>query len=218
MSSPLPTSAPGWRRGLYAITPTCDDDRHLLAFAAAVLEGGAVLLQYRGKDDDAAARGRRARALAALCREAGVPLVVNDDLALARQLGAGVHLGGDDAPVAEARGQLGPDAIIGASCYGDPARAVRARDAGASYVAFGAFFRSPTKPGAPPVPASLLRDTAALGLPRVAIGGIRLDNARGLINAGADLLAVISDLADHPDPARRAADYAALFAPPGHPT
>lgn len=206
-----------WHRGLYAITPACADDRALLAFATSVLAGGAALLQYRGKDDAPAVRARRAAALAQLCRAAGVPLVVNDDLALAQRVGAGVHVGGSDAPVAEARARLGPDAIVGASCYGELARARRAREEGASYVAFGAFFPSPTKPGAAAADPALLRQAAALGLPRVAIGGIRLDNAATLVAAGADLVAVISDLADHPDPAQRAAAYAALFALSGSP-
>ena len=206
-----------WRRGLYAITPACADDRRLLAFADAVLDGGAVLLQYRGKDDAAPLRERRARALAERCRAAGVAFVVNDDLDLAARLGVGVHVGGDDAPVAEARARLGPDAIVGASCYADPERARRARADGASYVAFGAFFPSPTKPHAVAADPGLLAGAAALDLPRVAIGGIRLDNAATLVAAGADLVAVISDLADHPQPAERAAAYAALFATSGNP-
>src|SRR5690606_31794231 len=101
-----PTALRDWRRGLYAITPATADDRRLFAFAEAVLEGGAVLLQYRGKDDAPARRAQRASALAARCRTAGVAFVVNDDLELAARIGAGVHLGGDDAPVAEARARL----------------------------------------------------------------------------------------------------------------
>ena len=207
-----------WRRGLYAVTPECADDAALLAFAGAVLGGGAVLLQYRGKEDDPAARLRRALALQSLCARHRVALVINDDVELAATVGAaGVHLGRDDAPPAAARERLGPDAIIGVSCYDQLERARRAAAAGASYLAFGAVHPSPTKPLARRAGAELLRQGSALRLPVVAIGGVRLENAPPLIAAGADLLAVISDLAGHPDTAARAAAYAALFAAPTRP-
>lgn len=204
----------GWPcRGLYAITPECADDARLLRLVAAVLAGGAALLQYRAKLDAPRQRTARAHALCALCHDHGVPFIVNDDIETALAVGAaGVHLGEGDAGIGEARARMGEAAIIGASCYDDLARAKRARRAGASYVAFGAFFPSPTKPRARRAAPALLRQAAELQLPRVAIGGIRLDNVRPLLDAGAELVAVISDLFDHPDPRRRSAEYAALIA------
>lgn len=215
-------SQPDWpRRGLYAITPDCDEDARLFDRVAAVLAGGAALLQYRGKRDAPARRRSRAQELRALCRAYGALFIVNDDVGLAHACGAdGVHLGADDGDLHAARAELGPDAIVGASCYADLDRARRARDAGASYLAFGAFFPSPTKPHAVRAQPTLLREAAALGLPRVAIGGIRLDNALPLLATGVELLAVISDVFDSPDPRRRSAEFAALcaaHAPPPSP-
>jgi thiamine-phosphate pyrophosphorylase len=205
---------PGHRaplRGLYLITPDETDTRRLLARVGAVL-GDAALVQYRNKSADAALRRTQAMALAALCRDAGVALIVNDDTALAAECGAaGVHLGEHDGGPGPARAQLGPTAIIGVSCYDDLARARAAVAAGADYIAFGAFFPSSTKPDARRATPALLRDSAGLGLPRVAIGGITPDNGRGLIEAGADLLAVIAGVFDAPDPVAAARAYRACF-------
>ena len=200
------------RRGLYLITPDEADSQRLLAKVVPLLPF-ATWLQYRNKAADPALRMRQAAALQALCAEAGVALIVNDDPALAAAVGAtGVHLGEDDGDIAAARALLGGDAIIGVSCYGDIDRAQTAAAAGADYLAFGAFFPSPTKPGARHASAGLLRQTASLGLPRVAIGGITPDNAPALIAAGADLIAVISGAFDAPDPIAAARAYRALFA------
>jgi len=140
-------------------------------------------------------------------------LVINDDLALALEIDAdGAHLGRDDGDLAGARKALGPARILGASCYGEWARAEAAVAAGVDYVAFGAMFPSSTKPQAPLAPLEMLtRAKAEFGLPVAAIGGITLDNAPLLIAAGADLPAVISDVFSAPDPAARAAAYAGLF-------
>lgn len=206
-----PNTAPSWGRGLYLITPDEADTSRLLARVTAVLPH-AALLQYRNKTADAALRGAQAEALAVLCRDHGVPLVINDDAALALAVGAaGVHLGEDDGDIAVARGLLGENAIIGMSCYDDLSRAGTAAAAGAGYVAFGAFFPSTTKPNARHATPGLLRDSAGLGLPRVAIGGITPDNARELVDAGADLLAVIGGVFDAPDPAAAARRIRALF-------
>lgn len=142
-----------------------------------------------------------------------MPLVINDDLALALAVGAdGVHLGRDDGDPAEARRALGPGRILGVSCYDEWARAEVGAAAGVDYLAFGAVYPSPTKPHAPRAGLELLvRAKRELGLPVVAIGGITLDNAPPLIAAGASLLAVISDVFSAPDPAARAAAYAGLF-------
>jgi thiamine-phosphate pyrophosphorylase len=151
-------------------------------------------------------------ALRVACRDAGVPFIVNDDAKLALELGAdGVHLGEDDGDIASTRRLLGDDAIIGVSCYDDIERARMLAAQGADYLAFGAFFPSPTKPHAPRASLQLLRDSASLGLPRVAIGGITPDNARPLVDAGANLIAVISGVFDAPDPVAAARAYLSLF-------
>jgi thiamine-phosphate pyrophosphorylase len=206
-----PIIAPSWGRGLYLITPDEADTPHLLARVAAVLPH-AALLQYRNKTADNPLRRAQAELLAVLCGEHGVPLVINDDAALARAVGAaGVHLGEDDGEIAAARGLLGEHAIVGVSCYGDLSRARTAAAAGADYIAFGAFFPSTTKPNARHATPGLLRESAGLGLPRVAIGGITPDNADGLVEAGADLLAVIGGVFDAPDPAAAARAFQSLF-------
>ncbi len=206
--SPLPVPP---LRGLYLITPDEPDTGRLLDRVRAVL-GQAALLQYRNKVADAALRQRQMAALLPLCRAAGVPLVANDDADLAIAVGAdGVHLGEDDGDPAAVRARLGANAIVGVSCYDDLARARAAAAAGASYVAFGAFFPSTTKPDARRATPGLLRDSAAFGLPRVAIGGITPDNARDVIAAGADLVAVISGVFDAPDPVAAAAAYRRCF-------
>lgn len=200
-------------RGLYAVTPDWLDTAILLDAVGRVLEGRPALLQYRSKATDPALRREQASRLLALCRAAGVPLLINDDLPLALELGAdGAHLGRDDGDLAAARRALGPDRILGASCYGEWPRAEAAAAAGVDYVAFGAMYPSSTKPLAPCAPVSLItRAKAELGLPVAAIGGITLDNALPLITAGTDLPAVISDLFSAPDPAARAAAFAGLF-------
>ncbi len=198
------------RRGLYAITDGPRPD--LLAAVKAALRGGAELLQYRDKTADSARRAFEARALRELCARHGVPFVVNDDVELALAAGAdGVHLGEDDGDVAAARARLGTEAIIGASCYDSPARARQLAAAGADYLAFGAFFPSPTKPNARRATPDLLRAARPFGLPLVAIGGITPDNAPPLVDAGADFLAVISGVFAQADPEAAARRYAAMY-------
>lgn len=198
-------------RGLYLITdPTIAPPT--LSVAAAI-RGGARTVQYR--DKTAIPRQRYADALAvrALCKNAGVAFIVNDDVALAQQVGAdGVHLGRDDMELAQARTQLGSDAIIGVSCYDDLARACAAADAGADYVAFGSFFPSPTKPHAARAPIELLiAARAQLSLPIVAIGGITPENGTALVAAGANALAVISGVLGQNDIEGAARRYVQLF-------
>lgn len=200
-------------RGLYPVTPDEADTERLLARVAAVLRGLPALLQYRNKAASAALRHTQASALLPLCRTAGVPLIINDDLALAIAIDAdGVHLGRDDGDASAARRELGADRILGLSCYGDWERAVRGARTGASYLAFGAIHPSRTKPEVPPAPLSLLtRARAELGLPIAAIGGITLENAPAVLAAGADLLAAIGDVFDAADPQARCAAYRQLF-------
>jgi thiamine-phosphate pyrophosphorylase len=207
--------APKLERGLYLVTRECVDEAGLLATVQAALAGGAVAVQYRDKSGDGARRLAQGKALVALCREYGRPLIVNDDVVLARAVGAaGVHLGEHDAEFALAREFLGPAALIGVSCYNDMQRAQAAALAGADYIAFGSFFDSPTKPGARRATTGLLVEAAGLGIPRVAIGGINHDNAGALIAAGADLVAVISTVFDAPDPRAAAQRIANLFVLP----
>ncbi len=201
------------RNGLYAITDGPRDD--LLAACEAAIEGGAVLLQYRDKTDDAARRLAEARALAELCARKQVALIVNDDVDLALASGAmGVHLGEDDANITSARAKLGPCAIVGVSCYDSIERArVLAAD-GADYLAFGAFFASPTKPHARKATPALLHDAKVLGLPLVAIGGITATNGAALVDAGANYLAAITAVFGARDVRTAARSFAALFDPP----
>lgn len=202
-------------RGLYLITPDESDTVRLLARVAPLLDQGVAWLQYRNKTATAELRRAQAAALQTLCTGAGVPLLVNDDAALAREIGAaGAHLGEDDGDLAAARVLLGPDAIIGASCYDDLGLARRAVAAGASYVAFGAFFPTATKATTRRATPDLLRAAATLEVVRVAIGGITPANARPLVDAGADLLAVVGGVFDAPDPAAAVRAYNACLAAP----
>lgn len=201
-----------WQRGLYFVTPELADTRSLATLVEQALAGGAVLLQYRNKCADAELSFDQATMLRALAARAGVPFIVNDDAALARAVEAdGVHLGRDDGDIAAARAILRSDAIIGVSCYDSIERARTAAANGADYLAFGAMFASRTKPNAPSARTAVFQQAAALGLPRVAIGGINLDNARLVLDAGADLIAVVSAIADAPEPLAVAAQLAALF-------
>ncbi|HVL34146.1 MAG TPA: thiamine phosphate synthase [Burkholderiales bacterium] len=196
-------------RGLYAITPEGPEFAVIEARVRAALEGGVAAVQYRAKSGTAAQRRREAAALGRLCRARGVPLIVNDDVELALAVDAdGAHLGRGDGELAAARARLGTK-LLGASCYDDLALARRAVAAGADYIAFGSVFPSPTKPQAVRAPLSLF--STPLPVPRCAIGGITLENAPLVIAAGAQLLAVVSDLFDAPDVRRRALDYGRLF-------
>lgn len=203
-------------RGLYAIT-----DSRLLAegrlypYVEAALRGGARLLQYRDKSGDEARRLREAQHLRDLCARHGAALIINDDAELAARLGVGVHLGQDDGSLSAARALLGRQAIIGATCHARLELAEQAAREGASYLAFGRFFNSMTKPGAPAAtPELLVEAKARFNLPLVAIGGVTLDNAPALIRHGAALVAVIHGLFGVDSAAevqRRAEAFSALF-------
>ena len=201
-------------RGLYAITPDGLPDDVLLERVEAALRGGVRLLQYRDKQSTPSQREEMALALCALCRRYGTGFIVNDDLALALKIDAdGVHLGGSDGDLVAARQTLGLGKLLGASCYSDFELARTAVSAGADYVAFGAVYPSPTKPQAVRAPLELFaRCRAELRIPACAIGGITLDNAPPLVAAGADLLAVITDLFSAPDVESRASAFQQLFA------
>ncbi|KPM59418.1 thiamine-phosphate pyrophosphorylase [Pseudomonas putida] len=203
-------------RGLYAITDSQLLAGRFLSHVEAALEGGVCLLQYRDKSDDAARRLREAEGLMQLCERYGTQLIINDDAELAARLGVGVHLGQTDGPLTPARALLGRQAIIGSTCHASLELAAQAASEGASYVAFGRFFNSVTKPGAPAANIELLEQARAqVKLPITVIGGITLDNAAPLVAHGADLLAVIHGLfgADSAqEVTRRARAFNALFA------
>ena len=200
-------------RGLYALT---SDDllvTDLLPRVELALRGGCRLLQYRDKQRSRVEKIGVAQALKALCARFNALLIINDDVELALIVDAdGVHLGGQDGDLTAARAVLGSHKILGASCYAEFSRAEAAVLAGADYVAFGAFFLSPTKPLAVRAPLALIeRCRAELPIPVCAIGGITLANAAPLIAAGANLLAVISDLFAAPDIEAQAGAYQKLF-------
>jgi thiamine-phosphate pyrophosphorylase len=200
-------------RGLYAVTPDDPDIRSLTRKVSSALAGGARIVQYRNKSASAEQRREQGGALLVLCREAGIPLVINDDLDLARGIGAdGLHVGREDVSIAAARAQLGKNRLLGVSCYDSLELALAAREAGADYVAFGSAFPSATKPGAACAPLSLYREAKGrLGSPVVAIGGITTKNAPFVIEAGADAVAVISALFDAPDIEETARSFSRLF-------
>ena len=188
--------------GLYAVTPGEADTELLLAKVVAAIGGGAAIVQYRDKALAPGVRREQARLLARAPAVRRALFIVNDDPDLARDVDAdGVHLGEDDAPIAAARARIGPERLVGVSCYGDFDRARAAVDAGADYVAFGSFFASPVKPDARRASVALLTRARALGVPVVAIGGITAANAATLVDAGASAVAVISDVFAHDDPA-----------------
>jgi thiamine-phosphate pyrophosphorylase len=199
-------------RGLYAITDTGLLEGRLLTAVTAALQGGAAALQYRDKSGDSRRRHAEAQSLLVLCRQYDVPLLINDDVDLAAEIHAdGVHLGRSDFAVSQARRILGPDALIGATCHGSLEFAAEASRQGASYLAFGAVHPSSIKPGASPIALTVLGEARRFGLPVVAIGGISADNAAPVIAAGADSVAVISDLWQASDIAARARAFAQLF-------
>lgn len=184
-------------RGLYAITDSkLLSPEQMIEAVALAIQGGAVMIQYRDKGDDEMRRQWEAADLSNLCRPLGVPLIINDDVDLAVDIMAkGVHLGKDDADIAAAREKLPPQGIIGVSCYNDLECAIEAEKAGADYVAFGSFYPSPTKPDAVKADVDLIRQAKEkLNIPVVAIGGITADNGAPLVEAGADMLAVITDV------------------------
>lgn len=202
---------PARLRGLYVITPRERDTGRLLQRVGLALEGGAAAVQYRAKDAVPQEALEQALALRALCDRHAALFIANDSAELAAAVGAdGVHLGRDDGEIAPARAAL-PAGIVGVSCYADLARVHAAAGRGADYVAIGSVFASTTKPQAVRAPLALLAQARAAGVPVVAIGGITPDNAPQVIDAGADMVAVISAVFDAPDLRAAAAQFAKLF-------
>jgi len=200
-------------RGLYIVTPDWDDTAQLLTATELALQNGAALVQYRHKTADPAQRRDQASALLALCRQYEVPLIINDHVDLCLEIDAdGIHVGGTDASIAEVRQAVGPDRIVGASCYGTLELAHAAHRDGASYVAFGGFYPSRVKKydfrTAPEIIAQSKREIA---LPVVVIGGITLENAPPLVAQGADMVAVISSVYLVPVAERKTRELADLY-------
>ena len=199
-------------KGLYAVTPDTDDTAALLRMTQAALSGGARVFQYRNKTAAPSLRLTQAQALLQLCNQWSAILIINDHVELAAEIGAhGVHIGGEDGSLADARALLGDTKLIGVSCYRELTLAKAAVDGGADYIAFGSFYASQVKPGAVRAPLSLLSSARAFGVPVVAIGGITPENAGALITAGADAIAVISALYAAPDISVAARQFDHLF-------
>lgn len=200
-------------KGLYAITEDSSESDSLISRVEQALKGGARIVQYRDKSSDHDRRLRECRSLVELCSQYAVPLIVNDDTELARATNAGgVHLGREDGDLVEARKKLGDDAIIGISCYNRMDLAVEAVAAGADYIAFGRFFPSSTKPDAVQADTDLLRQAReTLGVPMVAIGGITPENGGFLIDAGADMLAVVHGIFGQADVQDACSRFTRLF-------
>lgn len=183
---------------LYAITDShLMPDETLFAGVEAALKGGCKYVQYRDKSTNTEQRLHDAKALLMLCNNYNANLIINDDVQLAYHIGAqGVHLGQGDGDAKAARALLGTAAIIGVTCHDSLTLAQQAIDDGATYIAFGRFFSSNTKPDARPAPLSLLTE-ARTKFPNtmiVAIGGITIDNAPHVLRAGADMIAVCHSL------------------------
>lgn len=202
-------------QGLYVITdPVLTPPNQLETRVQSALKGGAKIVQFRDKTHSARQRQTQAQMLRQLTHRFGACLIINDDVELCQMVAAdGVHLGQDDLSVSEARQRLGEQFIIGATCHGSIALAAAAEAAGADYLAFGRFFPSATKPGAPPASlddiAPFLQTTTR---PCVAIGGITLNNAPTMISAGFSMVAVVHDIFGQPNIAHRCRQYQTLFA------
>ena len=200
-------------KGLYAVTPDEQDTDVLLAKVEAALLGGINILQYRNKQANHKLLTQQAQAILPLCRQYNVPLIINDSVKLCLTLDAdGVHIGAKDGNLSEVRTRLGPNKILGASCYNRFDLALTAQQAGADYVAFGACFASTTKPNAPVASLDLFKlAQAQLHIPTVAIGGITLTNVLQAIDAGASAIAVINAIFNSSDVKLSTQQFAQLF-------
>ena len=199
-------------QGLYAVTPDISDTPLLCQMVDAALQGGVNLVQYRNKLANQHLQFEQASALLKICRQYQTLLIINDDVMLAKRIDAdGVHLGKSDGEIAMARTILGADKIIGASCYNQIELAKNAATQGASYIAFGACFASSTKPNAPTASLTLFKEAKKLNLPIVAIGGITLQNAHVVKDAGAHAIAVVNALFSSQNIAQTATQFKHIF-------
>jgi thiamine-phosphate pyrophosphorylase len=199
--------------GLYAITPDIEDTARLCELVEAYIAGGASIVQYRSKVTDTKLKIVQSTALRDLCHQHGVPFIINDYVNLCQTVDAdGVHIGRTDGSLEEIRARLGPDKILGVSCYTSLSHALEAQNKGADYVAFGACFPSETKPNAPRAELDLFtKARQTLQISSVGIGGITLENAPMLIDAGAHAIAVIGALSKSSDPRASAKEFTHLF-------
>ena len=206
-------------KGLYAITdsqPKANDTHHhlsqLLSKIESSLKGGTRIIQFRDKHSSPKEKLEYATAIATRCQQYNATLIINDDLTIAAKLGVGLHLGQDDGCIKTARKTLGDDAIIGATCHASLDYAEQAAQQGATYLAFGRFFPSTTKPHASPAPLDILATAKErFELPVVAIGGINLDNAPQVISAGADMIAAVDAVYNVPNIQQTCQQFQALF-------
>lgn len=199
--------------GLYVVTPDWDDTQKLVDTTAKAIRGGATLVQYRHKTASDALRLSQAKALQTVCREYGVPFIVNDYVELAADIDAdGVHVGGTDMAVAKARDIIGPDKIVGSSCYGELQRAITAEKEGASYAAFGGFYPSRVKKYAVTTSPDIISQAKKIiHIPVVVIGGMTPDNVAPLIAQGADMVAAVSGVYMQDDVEEAAGLYCDFF-------
>ncbi len=186
-------------KGFYAITDpklTPYENNLILEKVEQALKGGTKIIQLRDKYHSNEFLLNFAKELKFLCKNYGAIFLIDDRVELAKMCDAdGVHLGKEDMPIEEARKFLGKNKIIGISCYGELQKAKIMEKLGANYVAFGSFYPSPTKPEAKIISKNILKQAKEiLKIPVCAIGGITLEKAKELINCGADMIAVISDL------------------------
>jgi thiamine-phosphate pyrophosphorylase len=202
---------------LYLISPQEVGGAFPDRLRAALSAGPVAAFQLRVKDVDEHELARLAEPLQRICFDAGTAFIVNDSMALAKRLGAdGVHLGQQDGDVREARALLGPSAQIGVTCHDSRHLAMEAGEAGADYVAFGAFYPTTTKPSQyRPDPSILSWWASVFEIPCVAIGGITPDNAAPLIAAGTDFLAACQAVWGVDDPASAVARFIEVMSEAG---
>ncbi len=201
-------------KGLYIVTPDWDDTAKMVSVTEKALKGGAEIVQYRHKTAGPELRREQARALQALCRQYGKPFIINDYVDLCLELDTdGIHVGGTDAPVKKVRAAVGPNKIVGASCYGDSNLARRATHDGATYVAFGGFYPSRVKKYPVTTPPDIVSDwkKEMPSMPVCVIGGMNVENAAPLVARGADMVAVVSGVYFQDDPEAAARGFAELF-------
>ena len=198
---------------LYLISPQDVGGLFPDRLKAALEPGIAAAFQLRVKDVGEHELARLAQPLQRICGDAGIAFIVNDSISLAKRLGAdGVHLGQQDGDIREARNALGPSAQIGKTCHDSRHLAMEAGEAGADYVAFGAFYPTTTKPSDyRPDPSILSWWASVFEIPCVAIGGITADNAEPLVKAGADFLAVCQAVWSKDDPTAAVAAFGSVL-------
>jgi len=201
--------------GLYVITDPILCGKDLINKVEQAILGGAQVIQYRNKTNNITPSQQLSEAIAlqSLCMQYDRTFIINDDIALALQSNAdGVHLGQTDGDITSARERLGDKKIIGITCHNNLTAALKAQLQSADYVAFGRFYPSQTKPTAPPADINVLQHAKSqLQIPIVAIGGISVENAPALLNAGADMLAVIHAVFAQDNIQQAAAEFKKLF-------